>query len=470
MRNHSVPPPGAGPTPLDALLNEIVRRYRLTEIGPTSWPLDAAQPATTLALDIERAREASARGEAPDAACRLRFLHTLARLIGDAMHPDSGDAAFQALVLRHCSAWVGEYASLSAQAAQDRRRIRTEVAAIAHPAKLDRTPAGVRRTLLAHLHAAASVARPAELQDAVKALLDLPDVAADASLHEALARLQRGAPLERLFRLETLEQDERVRRYRALWDRQGPAPGSDEAAARGARSRARGASAEASAADALRALARRLNHLEAGRAEYGVVTSLRVPATIPGSAAHAKSEWDAVLLRRAAPGAAASAWDVCLLVEAKSSVDAAATDFPRLLRGVRLLACAEADIEYAFGAREGEVRLRGASLAALRTDEAALRRSILYCCDAPAEPAPRLLNAAGRMQLLTAPASLSFAARLDEGFLAEPAELEPVWKELLSSPRWATVLNQYPILRQVRELMVHPHDLLAVAGAAAGGR
>ncbi|MDR5837870.1 3-deoxy-D-arabino-heptulosonate 7-phosphate synthase [Caballeronia sp. LZ034LL] len=470
MRNHSVSLSGAEPTQLDALLNGIVRRYRLTEIGPTSWPLDSAQPATTLALDIERAREASARGEAPDAACRLRFLHTLARLIGDAMHPDSGDPAFQAMVLRHRAACVGEYASLSAHAEQDRRRIRTDVAALAHPAKLDRAPAGVRRSLLARLHVAASAARPGELRVAVQALLDLPDIAADASLHEALARLQRGAPLERLERLQALEQDERVRRYRSLWDRQGPPPGSAEAAARGARSRARGASAETSAAQALGALARRLNQLDAGRAEYAVVTSMRVPATIPGSAARAKSEWDAVLLRRARPGAAASAWDVCLLVEAKSSVDAAATDFPRLLRGVRLLACADADVEYAFGTREGEVRLRGASLAALRTDEAALRRSILYCCDAPAEPAPRLLSAAGRMQLLTAPTSLSFAARLDEGFLAEPAELEPVWKELLSSPRWATVLNQYPMLRQVRELMVHPHDLLAVAGDAADRR
>ncbi|MDR5760081.1 3-deoxy-D-arabino-heptulosonate 7-phosphate synthase [Caballeronia sp. LZ035] len=463
-------PPDTGRTQLDALLDGIVRRYRLTEIGATPWPLDATHPATTLALVIERARAASARGEAPDAACRLRFLHTLAGLIHDAMHPDSGDAAFQAMVLRHRTAWVGEYASLLTHAAEDRRRMSTDVAAIAHPAKLDRAPASVRRSVLARLHAAASGARPADVRDAVQALLALSDVATDASLREALERLQHGAPLERLCRLEALEQDERVRGYRALLDRQGPSPGSAEAVERGAQSRARGASMEALAADALGALARRLNYLEAGRAAYGVVTSMRVPATIPGSAARAKSEWDAVLLRRAWRGAAASAWDVCLLVEAKSSVDAAATDFPRLLRGVRLLACAEADVEYAFGTREGEVRLRGASLAALRTDEAALRRSILYCCDAPAEPAPRLLNAAYRMQLLTAPASLNFAARLDEGFLAEPAELEPVWKELLSSPRWATVLNQYPMLRQVRELMVHPHDLLAVAGNAADGR
>ncbi|WP_309835851.1 3-deoxy-D-arabino-heptulosonate 7-phosphate synthase [Caballeronia sp. LZ065] len=455
---------------LDALLDGIVRRYRLTEIGATSWPRDAAHPATTLALVIEQARAASACGEAPDAACRLRFLHTLAHLIHDAMHPDSGDAAFQAMVLRHRTAWVGEYASLLAHAAEDRRRIRTDVAAIAHPAKLDRAPASVRRGLLAHLHAVASGALPADVRDAVQALLALPDVAADASLREALARLQHSASLERLDRLDALEQDERVRRYRALSDRQGPSPGSAQAIERGAQSRARGASVEALAAEALGALARRLDHLDAGRAEYRIVTSLRVPATIPGSAARAKSEWDAVLLRRACPGAAAAAWDVCLLVEAKSSVDAVATDFPRLLRGVRLLACAEADVEYAFGTREGEVRLRGTSLAALRTDETALRRSILYCCDAPAESAMRLLNAAARMQLLTAPASLNFAARLDQGFLAEPVELEPVWKELLSSPRWATVLNQYPMLRQVRELMVHPHDLLAVAGDAADSR
>jgi hypothetical protein len=74
------------------------------------------------------------------------------------------------------------------------------------------------------------------------------------------------------------------------------------------------------------------------------------------------------------------------------------------------------------------------------------------------------------MQLLSAEASLNHAARLTDGRPADAAELEPVWKELLSSPRWATVLNQYPMLRQVRALMVHPHDLLAAAGDAADGR
>lgn len=191
------------------------------------------------------------------------------------------------------------------------------------------------------------------------------------------------------------------------------------------------------------------------------MTSLRVPASIPASHERAKTEWDVVLLRRRS----AEAWDVCLLVEVKASVDAATTDFPRLLRGLCLLAQADADIVYAFDTQQGTVPLHGASLRALPTDEASLAATVLYCCDAPAEAAPRLLGAASRMQLLSAPATLAFASALAGTQHADPCDLEPVWHHLLASPKWGAVLHQLPMLRAVRDLMVHTDDLLAALPA-----
>src|SRR5690606_25158476 len=121
-------------------------------------------------------------------------------------------------------------------------------------------------------------------------------------------------------------------------------------------------------------------------------------------------------------------------------------------------------------------RISGSSLASLGTDEARLKKTVMYCCDETAEGTPRLLNAASRMQLLSAPASVEFASRLQNrpaggNANAEFAHssqnvstlqaLEPVWRELLHSPNWRPVLNQYQTLLQVRELMVHPDDVIA---------
>src|SRR5690606_432783 len=158
---------------------------------------------------------------------------------------------------------------------------------------------------------------------------------------------------------------------------------------------------------------------------------------------------------------------VLLLIEAKASVDAPTTDFPRLLRGLRLLSHADRDAVYSFETQQGTMRLRGASLCALRPDEAGaqnnakLKRTVLYFCDAPAETAPRLLSPATRMQLLSARASLEFAGKLALGQETGPQDLEPVWQELLESPRWLAVLQQYQALHQVHELMVHADDLMA---------
>jgi hypothetical protein len=223
---------------------------------------------------------------------------------------------------------------------------------------------------------------------------------------------------------------------------------------------------------------------------------MRVPASIPASHERAKAEWDAVLLRRVAAaqgvaGDAASAvankmanevanevagddaaaetsvdvavWDVCLLVEAKASIEAATNDLPQLLRGLSLLAHAEPDAIYSFMTRQGEVLLNGASLHALENDPASLARTVLYCCDAPVEKTPRLLSAASRMQLMSVQSSLEFACAISDGKHPDPECLGSVWHELLASARWKPVLNQYATLVQVRDLMVHPDDLMSAA-------
>src|SRR3546814_16111503 len=75
-----------------------------------SSDLQETDPATELAIVIEQARAAAAGEVAPDAALKRRFIQALARMICDAMHPESGDPAFQAIVLRHRSIQVREYA------------------------------------------------------------------------------------------------------------------------------------------------------------------------------------------------------------------------------------------------------------------------------------------------------------------------------------------------------------------------
>ncbi|MNK35912.1 hypothetical protein D3C87_544500 [compost metagenome] len=447
---------------LDATLCAVARRYALP-----ATPVSSAgthDPATAIALVIEQIRADTARGGPPDAALGRLFTEALARLIHGAVHPRHGDPVFQAMVLRHRTAPVREYASLSAHAGQDRRAVHAAVNAIAHPAKQQRMPQRPHRAALERLHAAAAVESWTALADIARETLATPEIPQEPPVKPALTKLLDGPALARLMRLDVLSLDENVRRYQALWDRQGPRSGSAAAAASGSASRQRGAAVEAMAAQALGAWARRLGARSGG--QFRVVTSLRVPAAIPGNAERAKTEWDAVLLRQAEPAGATPLWDVCLLVEAKASVDAAATDLPRLLRGLRLLAHADGDAVYPFDSQQGTVRLRGASLRALGTAPAELARTVLYCCDAPADASPRLLSAAGRMQLLSAQGSLDFAARLADGQAAQPSELEPVWHQLLEQREWHAVLNQYPLLRQARALMVHTDDLLRAVDAA----
>ncbi|WP_018007364.1 hypothetical protein [Cupriavidus neocaledonicus] len=461
-------PPLAPNALLDATLRAVPRRYRLPELDDAFAPALDASPATTLALVIEQARAALARGETPDAALKDRFTGALARMVREAMRADGGDPVFQAMVLRHRAAPVREYASLSARADQDRRTIHAAVNALAHPGKQQRLGAGPQREALARMHAYAGAAAWDELHEAAQRLLDTPQTPASVGgppPARGLTLLLEHPALARLRRLDTLASDAQVVAYRRLWERYGPRSGSASAVAQGVSSRRRGEAAEAQATQAIEALAQRLNAAAGASAPYRVVTSMRVPAAIPAAHQHAKSEWDVVLLgQSAAAGETADetpAWNVCLLVEVKASVDAATTDFPRLLRGLRLLAHADKDVVYPFATRQGTVPLRGAALCALPSAAAALSRTVLYCCDAPAEPTPRLLGAASRMQLLSATPTLDFAAALTAASPAGVRELEPVWRALLEAPGWRAVLNQYATLRQVRELMVHTDDLVA---------
>ncbi|WP_338641623.1 3-deoxy-D-arabino-heptulosonate 7-phosphate synthase [Burkholderia pyrrocinia] len=451
-------------TPLPALLDEVLRtvarRYRLPPLDRASSPADAANPAATLAIVIEEARRTRSDGQSPGIELQQRFVDALARMIRDAMDRQSGDPAFQAAVLRHDAPSVREYASLHAHGEQDRRALHSAVNAIAHPAKLERSAQAWQRDGLARLHAAATSASWADLHATLQHLLALPDMATDAAFAQDIAKLKDGAALERLLRLDALASDEHVRRYRALWVRQGPLEGSTIAVAQGAASQQRGAAVEALAAQVLDALAGRLEAVDEQRA-YRVVTSMRVPSSIPGRHDRAKTEWDAILLERPRGDEAAPAWNVRFLVEAKASADAATTDLPRLLRGLNLLAQADSDTIYSFETHQGTVRVHGASLRSLTTDDAALQREVLYCCDASADATPRLLGAASRMQLLSAQASLEYASALARQPDVDPGGLGVIWHALLALPQWHAVLHQYPSLRQVRELMVAIDDLRA---------
>lgn len=457
------------PTPspsslLDEILRIVARRYRLPAIPAEAHQKQNTGSATKLAIAIEQARLAVVREEAPNEAVKRLFIDALVQMIHEAMHAKSGDFAFQAMVLQHTAAQVREYASLSAQAAQDHRLVLASINAIAHPAKLQRLPAGPQREALSTLQAFASSAAWSELAETARRILPMPEFANNPTLEHSLTLLLDSAALRRLRRLDVLASDELVMQYQTLRDRHGPRSGSPNALAHGSASQRRGAAVETLTRQTIEVLAQRLNEAEGASASYRVVSSMRVPPLIPASHERAKSEWDVVLLREAKTADATTVWDVCLLVEAKASVDAATTDLPRLLRGVRLLAQTDKNLVYQFQTQEGVVCLHGASLSALTSDEADIERTVLYCCDAPVETAPRLLGAASRMQLLSIPACLEFASKLTQKKHANPEDLEPVWHQLLESPQWRTVLHQYPMLRQVRELMVHPDDLLVALG------
>lgn len=449
------------------MLRTVRRRYRLPVMPATSSQTSSESPSTALALVIERVRALQEAGGIPDDALKYRFFDALDQLIREAMHPARGDTAFQAMVLRHQTAAVREYASLAAQANQDRREVQAAVNTIAHPAKLQRMPSGALHVVLTQLQAAAAAEDWDALSACMQQGLHLAQSETDPAVARGMERLSGGQALARLQRLAVLTFDEQVQRYRSLWDQQGPRAGSAVAIEQGAASQQRGAAVEARAALALQVLAQRLNAQPGNRTPYHVVTSMRASPSLPGNADYAKSEWDAVLLHQIPSDVDAMVFEVCLLIEAKASVDAATTDLPRLLRGLRLLASAESDATYTFETHQGRVRLHGSSLKRFTTDDTHVAGSVLYCCNAPADGNPKLLSTATRMQLLSAQGSVAYASSVSDAPPGDKQDLESVWKQLLTSARWDTVRRQYPLLRQVRDLMVHVDDLLAAVSADA---
>lgn len=431
---------------------------------------DPSNPSRVLAVVIEKVRQALGDAGGPDAALQQTFIKALACLIRQAMgaHATSGpalwsdgpehsaakgDPVFQAQVLRHQSPQVDDYVVLSASIRQDQQSVLKAVNAVAHPGKQRQLSQGWQRSAMAGLYDCASNSSWIMLGETIQSVLVHPQVGTDPALEFRLKQLRDHPGLQRLQRLQALEASAPVVKYLALCDQQGPRAGSDAAAVQGLASRQRGQAVEAAAAAVLGKMSERLNSNSKKGQHTRVVTSMHAPATLVGGARHAKSEWDAVLLKQS--GTLPSTWDVCLLVEAKSTMDAAITDFPVLLRGLERLAAAGKDAVYPFETREGTVNIRGASLATLSTDKAALKKTVRYFCDVPPEPSqPRILSAANRMRLLSAPACLEFAGRLMHGADPDLSSLEPVWRDLLESPRMRPVLQHYPVFCLVRELML----------------
>src|SRR5690606_13545270 len=138
------------------------------------------------------------------------------------------------------------FASLASGAEADRREVRKVVNKFAHPAKQQRCVNERLRETMARLHGAATHQKWALLAE----------TAAGMATQSWAAELRDLDSLSRLQRLQVLEKHASVRRYRHLWEAQGPRSRSEEAIAQGAVSRRRGAAVEANAARALQALAK----------------------------------------------------------------------------------------------------------------------------------------------------------------------------------------------------------------------
>lgn len=436
-----------------AAVRAAPRRYRMPALPADAAAAAAAGPETALAFAIEALR----RGEAGAATAAL-FTGALADWIRQALSPEAGDPAFQALVLRTQQAQVQEYVRLAAQAPADRRAIRCAVDAIAHPGKTRSLPPGALRDGLQRLHRLAGDGAWRELPAAAQAL------PADASpARDTLLAVLASPTRDRLERLDALLQAQPVRQYLALCGRQGPPAGSAAATARGRASAREGNRAESEAVAAFGAIADRLNRDEPA-ARLQVVRSLRPPRGFPGDAGKAKDEWDVALVRHL-PGHDGA--DIVLLAEVKAAPAAATPDFPRLLRGLERLAQTPAGGSHAFGTADAPVRVSGESLRALQPQGRALPPHVIYCCCAPPERQPQLLAAAAKAVLLAEPASIAFARQLDAGQAPPATQLLPVWQALATAPRLRSALHQYDTACAVRAAMLHPDDLQATMAAIA---
>ncbi|NML19003.1 hypothetical protein [Azohydromonas caseinilytica] len=443
-----------------AALRLAPRRYRLP---PLPADIDAARAggsATGLAFAMEAARGAFEHGTTAPQDVKALFIQALAGLIREALQApeQGGDPTFQALVLKAREAQVDEHVRLGASSKADQRAVRAAVNAVAHPGKLQGLAPGAVSNALAELHRLLSAGAWRELKQAIGLLLaQTPQT--DEPWHPTLEAVHASPALERLERGAALLDVPSVQRYLALCEQRGPLAGSNAAATQGRASARVGAVAEATTMQAFRAIAELLNRLSPG---HRAVRSLRTPAGFPGEAGNAKDEWDAAIVRA---GDGDAAVDIALLAEVKAAPSAATPDFAGLLRGLRRLAQAHADAVYAFPSPDGAVSIRGASLQQLRPHAHALPAQVIYCCAAPPEPQPALLSAAGKAMLLAEPGSVDFGQRLARGETPAREALAPVWDALTTAPRLHAALHQYDTARRVREVMLHPEDLLAAVAA-----
>lgn len=441
---------------LDLLLEQIPRRFRVPAV-----PQLAESPtyADVIADAIEAARVSINEGVAAVDEHGRRFVHAMTHLIKDALG-QPGDPVFQAKMLELQSPTVQEYIELLAQAEQDKRTIRAAINSHAHPEKLLRSGTPRLAVVMADVHDIVASSSWDHLPKALERAMSSRDVRAAPEVLKSLSGLPENPALQRLQRAQTLEADPRVQQWQRLRDQAGPRSGSQDAMLQGSTAKQRGRRVENLAAQALQLMAHQLDEAAESPVTHRVVTSLRVPAALLSGVNRAKAEWDAVLLRKASP----TSWDISLLVEAKSSADSIATDLPRLKRGIDLLAGADPSISYTFETQQGTVAIRGATLSALPRDQTDLKHLVLYCCEGPAEARPRLLSAAGRMQLLFADESLRYAQAIEQEQPGDTRLLYGLWRQVLHADEWKAVRNQYATLHQACELAVHPDDFLAAMG------
>jgi hypothetical protein len=436
-----------------AALRAAPRRYRLPPLPADAVAARAQGIDASLALAIDAARRAHEAGEPAPADARSLFLEALAAFLREALAPAGGDPAYQALLLQWQEPKVREFVQLSAQQGADRRAVRSAVDAVAHPGKL-RGRTGPASEALAQLHALAAAADWQGLQQALRS----SSATATRGPGTALTALADSPALQHLVRHAALFASDPVQRYRSLCERRGPLAGSAAAGAQGRASARTGAEAEARAVQALRRIAALLDARTPQAPAHRVVQGLRPLRGFPGAAGKAKDEWDAALLRGE---------EIVLLAEVKAAPAAAAADLPRLLRGLQRLAQAAPGQSHAFASRQGEVRVQGASLAALAPHGRALPQHVVYLCSAPVEAQPAILGAAAKSVLAVEPASLAFALRLARGQAASHEELAPVWEALAHAPRLRAALHQVDTAQAAREAMIDPADLLAWLEAGA---
>jgi hypothetical protein len=448
-------------------LRTAPRRYRLPPLPASVNAAAGLDAETRLAYAIESARNAHVCGHTPAEGVAALFLQGLADLIREALAPGGGDAAFQARVLQAQDAEVAEYVRLAATSAHDRRSVMAVVDALGHPGKRRGADAGGAGNALGVLHGHATADAWANLQAAASALADDPaQLGTPPDTRRALQALHDGEALARLVRGASLCARPAVQHYQRLLARQGPAAGSEDASALGRAAADAGNAAEHAAAEAFERVARLLQPCTPASL-LRVRRSLRTPTGFPGAAPKTKDEWDVALLADPAGGGAAQA---VLLAEVKAAPAAATSDYARLVRGLQRLAQADAGVSYTFDSADGEVAIAGDSLRRLAPAPGGLPPHVIYCCCAPAETRPLLLNAATRAVLLVEPESLAYAARLQRRDAVSPDDLAPVWHALTREPRLRSALHQDETARAARDAILHPDDLVeAVARALAGG-